>query len=294
MTDQFDPTHQHVFAVDVTHSYRTYVVAETAEEAEADAGAHRDEDRDLAEESVTFVTQELTTPLGDSDETLPWGPSRWGRRWLTVNDALHLIRRPRPAPPVSATDELRQLDGWDWVRLAAAGDNRLPELRAVKVAGGLAVACDLHRLHLAPLSCPDGLWDAELMEPAAGEYPPYERLLERDGPIVELCDLPALWEVLRAARPGTVEVPCGLGRCTLDADQFAEALLGGAAAGRILLAAACGDRAVRIDFPDLGRTAVLARMVGRHPSADLSLFVRPPVPGVCGQLWAPSPIDSRR
>ena len=35
MTDCFDATRHRVWAVDITHSYRTYVVAETADDAEA-------------------------------------------------------------------------------------------------------------------------------------------------------------------------------------------------------------------------------------------------------------------
>ena len=279
-SDLFDPERLRVFAVDVTHSYRTYVFAQTAEDAGAIGGAHAGEDRELGVESTGYGTQELTAPLPVADDMPAWGPVRWGRRALTVNEALRLIGSPRQAPPTVATDELRPVDGWDWVRLAAAASDYNPVLRYVSVSGGVAVATDRKRLHLAPVSRPDGLWDAELMEPAAGEFPPYRHLLDREGPVMEVCDLPALWEVLRAARPGTVEVPCGIYRATLDADQFTEAVLGGASAGRIVLSAACGHTAVRLDIPDLGRTAVLARMVGRHPSADLSLYVRPPEPGV--------------
>jgi hypothetical protein len=290
MTDLFDPMRHRVWAVDVTHSYRTYVVAETADDAEAAATGHADEDQDLAMETSSYLTQELTTSLPKADQTLPWGPARWGRRWLTVNDALSLIRSPRPAPPAIATDRLRHLDGWDWVRLAAATDTRRPVLRAVQVCGGMAVATDRHRLHIAPVTCPDGLWDAELMEPALGEYPPHEHLLDSDGPVMELVDLEGAWEVLRYARPGMVDLPCGRGRCTFDADQLAEALLGATPGGRVLLTAAAGDMAIRLDFPELRRTALLTRMVGRHPSADLSLFVRPLDPAAA----VPSPIASKR
>jgi hypothetical protein len=266
--DQFDPARHRVWAVDVTHSYRTYVVAETVDEAEVAAAAP------AGEQVAGYDVQQLKVPLRESDAALPWGPARWGRRYLTVNEALRLIRRPRPAPPVIAADQLRVLGGWEWVRLAAAVDWRRPVLRAVLVSGGLAVASDRKRLHLAPVPCRDGLWDAELMEPVAGHYPEYEPALEREGPLMELCDLAGAWQVLQAARPGLVQVPCGPRRCTLDAAQLAEALLGAATAERVLLSAAAGGTAVRFDFPDLGRTAVLARVPGRHPDADLSLFVR--------------------
>jgi hypothetical protein len=258
MSEHFDPRRHRVWAVEVTHTYRTYVVAESAPAADA-------------------ATREITVPL--TEDAVALGPVRWGRRWLRVNELLRLIARPRPAPPVIPTDQLRLLGGWDWVRLAAAVHCRQPVLRAVQVVGGRAVATDGRRLHTAPITCPDGLWDPELMEPVAGDYPSYEAALDRDGPVMELCDLPALWELLRVARPGTVTLPCGLGRCTLDADQLAEALLGAATADRILLAAAAGDTAIRLDFPDLGRTAVLSGLAGRHPSADLSQFVRPLEPG---------------
>ena len=45
-------------------------------------------------------------------------------------------------------DELRQVDGWDWVRLAAAASDYNPVLRYVSVTGGVAVATDRKRLHL--------------------------------------------------------------------------------------------------------------------------------------------------
>jgi hypothetical protein len=273
MSEHFDPRRHRVWAVDVTHTYRTYVVAESAEEADAAAAAHTD--ADLGVETARRVTRQLTLPLPESDDAVAWGPVRWGRRWLRVNELLRLLEKPRPAPPVVPTDQLRLLGGWDWVRLAAAVDSSRPVLRAIQVRDGRAVATDRRRLHTAPVCCPDGLWDPELMEPVAGDYPTCEAALDIDGPLMELHDLPAVWELLRVARPGTVELPCGLGRCTLDADQLAEALLGAATAERILLAAAAGDTAIRLDFPDLGRTAVLGRLAGRHPSADLSLFVRP-------------------
>jgi hypothetical protein len=274
VTDQFDPGRHRVWAVDVAYAWRAYVVAETAEDAEVIADVNGD-GRDSGLVRVDHEVHQVTAPSSGSALTMPVGAARWGRRNLTVNEALLLIREPRPAPPVIASDQLRHLGDWDWVRLAAATDSRRPVLRAVQVCGRRAVATDGRRLHLAPVSCPDGLWDAELMQPVVGEYPSYEPVLVRDGPTWEVADLASLWSLLQVARPGTVELPCGLGRCTLDAGQLAEALLGAATAERILLSASAGDTAIRFDFPDLRRTAVLARMGRRHPSADLSRFIRP-------------------
>jgi hypothetical protein len=115
------------------------------------------------------------TPRSDGG-TLPWGASGWGRRELTIRQALELIRDPKPAPPVLATGELRYLSDWDWARLAAdaTGASRRPVLQGVRMAGGRALATDTHRLHTAAATCPDGLWDADTMAPLQGfgEYPP--------------------------------------------------------------------------------------------------------------------------
>src|SRR3977135_3424708 len=148
MPEQFDPRRHRVFAVDVTRIYRTYVVAKDAERAVRLAAEREGDDLDDEHTSADgdYVASELTSPLGEIDRTLPWGPAAWGRRELTVNQALELVRRPPPAPTGPATDELRYLATWDWVRLAASTDRFRPALCAVQVAGGRGVATDGRRL----------------------------------------------------------------------------------------------------------------------------------------------------
>jgi hypothetical protein len=293
MTDHFDPRRHRVFAVDRTISFRTYVAAQTPEEAEGAARADDDVAAEFDLATVDCLTQEVPLSGREAADTPLCGPALWGRRRLSVNEALDVIARPRPEPPVLATTELRQLGGWDWLRLAAATDLGRPALRAIHVRGGRGVAADGRRLHIAPLPCADGLWDAELLEPVDGGYPPFEHFLERTGPVMELTDLERAWEVLRYARRGMVELPFGLGRATFVADQLAEALLGAGPGSRVLLAAAARDTAVRLDFPDVERTALLTRVAGRHPGADLSLFVRPLDPAAVIEN-VPNPIESRR
>jgi hypothetical protein len=263
MPEQFDPARHRVFAVDVTCRYRTYVVAEDADQADDVAAMHEDDDREWADD-VDRVVSVLEGPLPDAEErTLPWGPIGWGRRELTVSEALDLVRNPRPAPVPTPTDELRSLGDWDWIRLAAHGAVTKPDLRAVRVSGGRAVATDGHRLHVADAPCPEGLWDGDTMEPVSGRYPEFDwEHRWPAAPSLELVDLPAAWEVLRRARPGPVSLPGPAGVILLSADLLAEALLGGAAAGQVLLTVRGPHDAVRVDFPDLRRTAIVMPLRG--------------------------------
>jgi hypothetical protein len=91
--DLIDPTVDRVWAVDVTVSYTTYVVAETAEEAERIA-------EDEAESGEPdFSGRELTEPLDPRDldcGTVPFGRSCWEDRQITVNEAVELIASHKP------------------------------------------------------------------------------------------------------------------------------------------------------------------------------------------------------
>ena len=95
--DLIDPTVDRVWAVDVTVTYTTYVVAQNAEEAEE---AERVAEDEATEDDVDCSASELTEPLkpGDGgDATLiPYGASRWDGRQITVNEALELVASRKP------------------------------------------------------------------------------------------------------------------------------------------------------------------------------------------------------
>jgi len=93
--DLIDPTRDRVWAVDVTISYTTYVVAETAQDAEAIAEEATDQDRDLDTDDE-YVACELTEPLADDGGIVAWGHSLWDGQQVTVNEAVDLIAPHRP------------------------------------------------------------------------------------------------------------------------------------------------------------------------------------------------------
>ena len=91
--DLIDPTRDRVWAVDVTVIFTSYVVAETADEAERIA---KDEAGDVEPE---FTAGELTEPLPATDaegRSIPFGPSCWENRELTVNEAVELVASHQP------------------------------------------------------------------------------------------------------------------------------------------------------------------------------------------------------
>lgn len=86
--EQIDPTRDRVWAVDVTVIFTSYVVAETADQAEQIA---EDEAGELEPE---YTARELTEPLPEADpdgRSVPFGPSHSGDREVTVNQAVELI-----------------------------------------------------------------------------------------------------------------------------------------------------------------------------------------------------------
>ena len=88
-----DLTRDRVWAVDVVVSFTTYVVAETAEEAERIA---EDEGEDAVPD---YCARELTEPLepDDSDaHVVPCGHSCWQDRQITVNEAVELVAGHKP------------------------------------------------------------------------------------------------------------------------------------------------------------------------------------------------------
>ena len=93
--DLIDPTRDRVWAVDVTISYTTYVVAETAKQAEAIAKDASDEDRALGTDDE-YVAEEITDLLADDGGIVAWGHSLWDGRQVTVNEAAELIAPHRP------------------------------------------------------------------------------------------------------------------------------------------------------------------------------------------------------
>ncbi len=95
--DLIDPTHDRVWAVDVTITYTTYVVAETADKANDIARDASDEDRRLATTSDEYRARELAEPVGDEEgEVIAWGHSLWDGRQVTVSEAVDLIAPHRP------------------------------------------------------------------------------------------------------------------------------------------------------------------------------------------------------
>ncbi len=91
--DLIDPSRDRVWAVDVTVTYTTYVVAQTAGEGERIA-------EDVAtEEKADCSASELTEVLkpGDGgDSLIPYGHSFWQDRQLTVNEAVELVANRKP------------------------------------------------------------------------------------------------------------------------------------------------------------------------------------------------------
>ncbi len=95
--DLIDPRLDRVWAVDVTITYTTYVVAETADKANEIARDASDEDRRLALTSDEYSARRLAEPVGDDDGGIvAWGHSLWDGQQLTVNEAVDLIAAHRP------------------------------------------------------------------------------------------------------------------------------------------------------------------------------------------------------
>ena len=88
--DLIDPTRDRVWAVDVSVRFTSYVVAETADEAERIA---KDEADDL---NPNFTASELTEPPNTEDGIIPYGRSSWDGRELTVDEAVGLIASHKP------------------------------------------------------------------------------------------------------------------------------------------------------------------------------------------------------
>ena len=91
--EQIDPSRDRVWAVNVIVAFTSYVVAQTADEAERIA---EDEAGDLEPE---FTARELTEPLPQVDpdgRSHPFGPSSWEHRHLTVNEAVELVAAHKP------------------------------------------------------------------------------------------------------------------------------------------------------------------------------------------------------
>jgi hypothetical protein len=136
------------------------------------------------------------------------------------------------------------------------------------------------RMHVAPVRLRTGLWDAETEEPVEGEFPDWHALSVRAPEVhLELVGLAGVWQALSAVRPGVAELPGPAGRVLIDADLLAEALLGAAPDGRVLLGLGELPCPVRLEFPDLGRVVfVMPRVTLREDlvaGVDLGAHVRP-------------------
>ena len=98
--EQIDPTRDRVWAVNVSVTYTTYVVAEDASEAERIAEDEHDDDEGLFDDApIDCYASEITEPidpLDDGDNIVPYGRPRWKDRELTVNEAVELVARRRP------------------------------------------------------------------------------------------------------------------------------------------------------------------------------------------------------
>jgi hypothetical protein len=87
--DQIDPRRDRVWAVNVTVAFTSYVIAETADEAERIA--RREERLDV---DPNYSARELTKPLAELDDDgkmIPHGRSYWAGREITVNEAVGLL-----------------------------------------------------------------------------------------------------------------------------------------------------------------------------------------------------------
>jgi hypothetical protein len=90
-TELIDPIRDRVWAVEVSVNYTTYVVAETAHDAERIAEHEEGEPH--------YSAHELTRPLDRYDpdhNTIPYGRSSWEDRDLTVNEAVELAASHKP------------------------------------------------------------------------------------------------------------------------------------------------------------------------------------------------------
>jgi hypothetical protein len=100
--DLIDPTRDRVWAVDVTVTYTTYVVADAGDAAEKIADDASDEDLQFGSCSARYLARELTAPLGGGEgEVIAWGRSLWGEEQLTVNEAVALIASRVPVQDTS-------------------------------------------------------------------------------------------------------------------------------------------------------------------------------------------------
>ena len=91
--EQIDPTRDRVWAVDVTVAYTSYVITQTAADAERMA-------RDAADGlEPEFTARELTEPLQPEGRgrLVPLGRTSWEGRELTVNQAVELVAAHKPA-----------------------------------------------------------------------------------------------------------------------------------------------------------------------------------------------------
>ena len=110
----------------------------------------------------------------------------------------------------------------------------------------------------------------KVIEPISTKPP----LLRPGPPSLELVDLEGAWEVLRTVRPRPIALSVPAGRVVLDADLLAEALLGAATAERILITATGPLEPVRLDFPDLRRTALVMPLPNGDADHDLGAHLR--------------------
>jgi hypothetical protein len=94
--DLIDPRRDRVWAVEVTTTYTTYVVAETAEKANEIARDASDEDRWLVATSDEYRGRELVEQVGDDGRIVAWGHSLGDGQQLTVDEAVELIAAHRP------------------------------------------------------------------------------------------------------------------------------------------------------------------------------------------------------
>jgi hypothetical protein len=93
--DLIDPRRDRVWAVDVTMTYTTYVVAESADAALEIAEEAADEDRALGTDD-DYVATELTETVSEADGIVAWGHSLHDGQQVTVNEAVELVAPHRP------------------------------------------------------------------------------------------------------------------------------------------------------------------------------------------------------
>lgn len=87
--EAIDPAVHRVYRVDCEMRWESFVVAASEKEAEEIAAKVAIEDRDTAD--LDYYAAELKKPVTIDGASIPWGPSYWQGKQLSVNEAIDAI-----------------------------------------------------------------------------------------------------------------------------------------------------------------------------------------------------------